>query len=371
MSPALLRHLFLITLVCISSRVATAEPAKAETKKSESPKVLGASETPKVRNVELKYTCEIADVPAGAKTVDLWIPVPVSNERQTVRLLNEKDLGAGRFTTDKKFGNRLYYRRFEVSPAANDAATDKSQAAKTQPIKVELVYDAEVREATVELAKQLVSTKQVTPSEDMAPYLGDTKMIPIKGRITQLARDVNLPDGEPLRAGRRVYDYLVDTMVYNYQAPGAGLGNAVLACDSKTGDCTDYHSVFIGVCRWRGIPADHVFGLPMPPEKPEGNIKFCHCWARFWVKDVGWVPIDASRADKFPADRNYYFGTLGSTWLTIAHGRDVVLEPPQQGEPINMLHGPVAEVDGKPFEVHWLAHYKDRPQAVGSAAGGK
>ncbi len=161
-------------------------------------------------------------------------------------------------------------------------------------------------------------------------------------------------------------------MVYNYKAPGAGVGNAVLACDSKTGDCTDYHSVFIGVCRWRGIPADHVFGLSVPPEKPEGDIRFCHCWARFWVADVGWIPIDASRADKFPADREYYFGTLGSTWLTIAHGRDVVLEPPQQGEPINMLHGPVAEVDGKPFEgVHWLGHYKDLPASASAAAGGK
>ena len=143
-------------------------------------------------------------------------------------------------------------------------------------------------------------------------------MIPIKGRISELARGIDLPEGEPLRAGRRIYDYLVDTMVYNYQAPGAGTGNAVWACDSKTGDCTDYHSVFIGVCRWRGIPADHVFGLTMPPEKSEGDTRNCHCWAQFWVADVGWIPIDASRADKFPEDRDFYFGTLGSTWLTIA-----------------------------------------------------
>ena len=90
MKLALLRHLLSIAIVCISSRVFGAEPAKSETKKSEAPKVLGASETPKARNVELKYRCEIADLPAGAKTVDLWIPIPVSNERQTVRLLNEK-----------------------------------------------------------------------------------------------------------------------------------------------------------------------------------------------------------------------------------------------------------------------------------------
>jgi transglutaminase-like putative cysteine protease len=304
-------------------------------------------ELPKVRNLHLDFSCQIGELPAGAKTVDLWIPIPPSNERQTISLLNEDQLAGGRFTTDKTFGNRLYYQRFD--------ATD------VKPMKVELVYDVEVREETVAAAKQLISSSAEVPSEQFAPYLHETSMIPIKGRITELARNIKLPQGEPLRAGRAIYDHLVSTMVYNYLAPGAGKGNAVWACDSKTGDCTDFHSVFIGVCRWRGIPADHVFGLPLPPEKPEGDAKHCHCWAQFWVSGVGWIPIDASRANKYPRDREYYFGTLGSTWVTLAHGRDVVLEPPQQGPPVNMLHGPVAEVDGRPFaDIRWVAHYKDQ-----------
>ena len=306
-------------------------------------------ELPKARKLHLTFTCQVDKLPPDARTVDLWIPVPPTNERQSIKLLNEKELSAGRFTKDKTFGNQLYYRRFD--------ATDR-----TTPIRVELVYDVDVREKTVDAAKQLIATSDKVPAGEFGPYLREAAMIPIKGRITELARTIKLPGGEPLRAGRAIYDHLVDTMVYNYLAPGAGKGNAVWACDSKTGDCTDFHSVFIGVCRWRGIPADHVFGLPLPPEKPEGDAKHCHCWAQFWVADVGWIPIDASRANKYPKDREYYFGTLGSTWVTLAHGRDVILEPPQQGPPLNMLHGPVAEVDGKPFDVHFVAHYKDRKE---------
>jgi transglutaminase-like putative cysteine protease len=320
-----------------------------------------AQNTPPVRNVHISYTVEIPEVPAGAKTVDLWIPMPSSNDRQTVKWLNESELDGGRVTTDKKFGNRMYYRQFK--PPFRVASDDTDSDAP--PIKVELLYDVEVHEATVPEAKKLVSTKQGRPGRELAPYLGDLSMIPIKGRISQLAGDIKMPKGEPLRAGRAIYDYLVDTMVYNYKAPGAGVGDAVLACDSKTGDCTDYHSVFIGVCRWRGIPADHVFGLPIPPEKPEGDIRYAHCWARFWVDGVGWIPIDASRADKFPEDREYYFGTLGTTWVTLSHGRDVVLEPPQQGKPENMFHAPLAEVDGKPFHgIKWIGHYKDHAQTA-------
>jgi transglutaminase-like putative cysteine protease len=310
-----------------------------------------ADELPKNRKLHVTFTCRLDKLPPGAKTVDLWIPVPPTNERQTIKLLNEKDLAGGRFTRDQTFGNQLYYRRF-------------TGADLQQPIQGVLAYDVDVREATVAAAKQLISTTADVPADELAPYLRETKMIPIQGRITELARTIKLPAGEPLRAGRAIYDHLVDTMVYNYLAPGAGKGNAVWACDSKTGDCTDFHSVFIGVCRWRGIPADHVFGLPLPPDKPEGDAKHCHCWAQFWVQGVGWIPIDASRANKYPKDREYYFGTLGSTWVTLAHGRDVVLEPPQQGPPLNMLHGPVAEVDGVPLDLPFTAHYKARQEVA-------
>jgi transglutaminase-like putative cysteine protease len=333
---------------------------------------------PPVRTVEIKYNCEVGELPENAKSIDLWVPVATSDERQTVRLLNEDQLDGGRFTSDKDFGNRMYYRRYDAPfGTSTNEAGEQVATSGGKPIRLEFVYDVEVHEATVREAKQLISTKQIDPPAEFAPYLGETTMIPIKGRLTRLARGIKLPDGEPLRAGRKIYDYLVDTMVYDYLAKGAGSGDALWACDSKTGDCTDYHSVFIGACRWRGIPADHVFGMPIPPDKPEGAIKYCHCWARFWVADIGWIPIDASRADKFPEDREYYFGTIGSTWVTLAHGRDVILDPPQQGGPVNMFHEPIAEVaiageaGGKPLHVKWHGHYKDLAGVAENAAAAK
>jgi transglutaminase-like putative cysteine protease len=283
--------------------------------------------------------------------------MPSDNERQTVRLVNEEELRNGRVTKDKKFGNHIYYRRFTGGFGEHSETSPKSQA----PIHIELCYDVEFREYTVEAAKKLISTRQVTPGPEMSAYLGPTTMIPIEGRVSELAEQINLPPDEPLRAGRRIYDYLVETMKYNWKAPGAGQGNAVWACDSKTGDCSDFHSVFIGLCRWRGIPADHVFGLTIPPKVGEGTVDNYHCWAQFWVSGVGWIPIDASRANKFPIDREYYFGTLGNTWLTLTHGRDVVLEPPQQGAALNMFEVPYVEIDGQTSHaVRWYGHFKIR-----------
>ena len=111
-----------------------------------------------MRNLRLNFHCEIGELPGDAKTVDLWIPIPPTNERQTIKLLNESELTGGRFTKEKTFGNQLYYRRFD--------ATDR----KT-PMKVELVYDVEVHEATVAAAKQLISTSAEVPTDEFAPYL--------------------------------------------------------------------------------------------------------------------------------------------------------------------------------------------------------
>src|SRR5579883_549899 len=126
-----------------------------------------AGQPPAERRVRLNFICEV-DLPPGAKAVDLWIPVPTSNERQTVKLLNEGELGAGRFTEDKTFGNRLYYRRFEVPPADGNT---RAGAGQSLPMKVELVYDVDVREATVAAAKRLIATSADVPAGKFAPYL--------------------------------------------------------------------------------------------------------------------------------------------------------------------------------------------------------
>ncbi|MDX1931894.1 MAG: transglutaminase domain-containing protein [Capsulimonadales bacterium] len=311
------------------------------------------SQMPKRRSLSVTTTCALTDVPSDARQIDLWIPVFSENDRQTVRLVTT-DLQGGRITRDPKFGNRMLYRRI----------TDPAKELTNGTLTIVLSYEVEIREQVVAAAKTLPSTVKVAPDRALDPYLGDWNLIPIAGPITELAARIDLPKGEPLRAGRRIYDYLIDTMPYNYRAPGAGRGDAVWACDSKTGDCSDYHSVFIGVSRSLGIPADHVFGVPFSPDKPSGETAYYHCWARFWVGGIGWVPVDASEADKHPTERDYLFGSLSTRCLELSHGRDIVLEPRQAGEPLNTFVKPLAEVDGKPFAgVRWSCAYGERTDA--------
>ncbi|MBN8789820.1 MAG: transglutaminase domain-containing protein [Terrimonas sp.] len=300
------------------------------------------------RYVKLTYTTYITNLPAGAKELRWWIPVAVSDERQTVELL-PGDQSTGYITRDAKYNNQILYKKISLAKAnPNDT------------LKVVLNYRLVLNEKNVPEAKHIRPTGANPVNSNMQVYLTDNRLIPLKGPIEKLYQQLKLPE-DPIAAARKTYDYLIDNMVYDYKAPGAGIGDVLWACDSKTGDCSDYHSVFIGVCRYAGIPADHVFGLPLKKGVGKGIVKDWHCWARFYAGKPGWITIDASEADKHPELRDYLFGSLSNLYLTLSHGRDVILSPAQKGTPINIFADPYAEVDGVKFEnVKWLGSFEEQ-----------
>ncbi|MGA9183575.1 MAG: hypothetical protein WB117_21605, partial [Candidatus Acidiferrales bacterium] len=70
---------------------------------------------------------------------------------------------------------------------------------------------------------------------------------------------------------------------------------------------------------------------------------------QFYVQGIGWIPIDASEAWKHPEKRDYYFGATDANRVKMSLGRDIRLNPPQKGDPLNYFVYPYAELDGKPF----------------------
>jgi transglutaminase-like putative cysteine protease len=299
---------------------------------------------PVERIISVTYTCYLTGFPKNGKELSVWIPVPQTDQRQTVEITSA-NLSPGKFTHEKKYGNKMYYRKVNISSfPANDT------------FRITLTYRVRINEKKVPEAQQLSPLPKTMP-HNMKVYVSGNRLIPLDGVVADLTKQLDLP-AQPIPAARQVYDYLINTMVYNYKAPGAGRGDVVWACTNKTGDCSDYHSVFIGVCRNMGIPADHTFGLPLKTGKNE--TKDWHCWASFWVKGPGWITIDASEAAKHPELRDYNFGTLSNMYLTLTHGRDVTLSPSQKGEPLNLFADPYAEIDGKIFEgVKWVVNYKE------------
>lgn len=305
------------------------------------------ADTIETRYITLTYSCYVTGLPAKTRSVDWWIPMPVSDERQKVQLL-QGDQCDGTITRESKYGNQMLYKKLNLK-----------NVKPSDTFTITLNYALQLNEKSVAEAKKTTATTVMRPNDDMQVYLTGTRLIPLEGPVAQLYQQLQLPE-EPIAAARRIYDYLIDNMVYDYKAPGAGFGDVLWACNSKTGDCSDYHSIFIGVCRYAGIPADHVFGLPFKKDIGKGQVKDWHCWARFYAGAHGWVTIDASEADKHPELRDYLFGTLSNLYLTLSHGRDVILSPAQKGQALNIFADPYVEVDGVKFDgVKWTGSFEE------------
>ena len=110
------------------------------------------------------------------------------------------------------------------------------------------------------------------------------------------------------------------------------------------------------MARSQGVPARFIIGFPVPADKTEATISGYHCWAEAYDRRRGWLPLDASEAYK--SKRNdAYFGKIPSDRIEFTVGRDLLLEPPQQGEPLNFFIYPYLEQDGRAVDhVPWHLH---------------
>ena len=184
-------------------------------------------------------------------------------------------------------------------------------------------------------------------ADDPARHLKPTRRIPLDGLIAQIATQESRGLESDRARIRSFYDYVVKNLRYAKHGEGWGQGDAIWACTEKYGNCTDFHSLFLGMARSQGIAARFHIGFPIPADHPSGEVRGYHCWADAWDPDYGWVPFDASeawKAQRFDA----YFGTLPSDRIVFTTGRDLMLEPAQSGPPLNYFIYPYAERNGEP-----------------------
>ena len=191
-------------------------------------------------------------------------------------------------------------------------------------------------------------------------WLAPDSLVPLDDVIRGRAEEVIAGKTTVVEKAQAIYDYTVDNLTYDDTGTGWGRGDIYYACDTKRGNCTDFHAVFIGFARAVGIPAKFEIGFSVPAERGEGEIAGYHCWAEFYVPGFGWVPVDTSEANLHPERRDYFFGALDENRVQFTVGRDLQLNPHQAGGPLNFFIYPYVEIDGKKAEdIEMHFYFKD------------
>ncbi len=202
---------------------------------------------------------------------------------------------------------------------------------------------------TIELRYRVVRKEKSSyppDGEDTSRFLRPEKLVPINQTFRTLAEQATAGKTDDLERAKALYNHILGRMRYDKSGNGWGRGDAVYACDARTGNCTDFHAYFIALSRSIGIPARFAIGATIPANKNEGAIEGYHCWAEFFA-DGRWVPVDISEAWKNPNLADYYFGHNPANRFELTRGRDLIVDPAPASGPINFLAYPLLEMNGK------------------------
>jgi hypothetical protein len=285
---------------------------------------LAAAEPAKVREFNFRYEATITGLKPG-QTARVWLPVPASNEDQKVEIVKRELPAEGKIDKEAKYGNEILY---VEAPAGDDGK-----------VMLAMTYRVKRLEVRGESAKVTDAEREL--------FLQPDKLVPIGGKPTTLLDGKKLPE-DPLMKARLFYDIVNMHMKYSKEGTGWGRGDAEWACDSRFGNCSDFHSLFISLARTHKMPAKFEIGFPLPVKHGKGEIPGYHCWAKFSPDGQKWVAVDISEANKDPSMAEYYFGNLTADRVALSVGRDLTLVPKQAGPPLNFFVYPYAEVEGKP-----------------------
>src|SRR5467141_2984434 len=159
--------------------------------------------SPPTRTFRFAYNFTVKDIPSGAKRVRVWIPVPQTDQHQTVRVLAVKAPVKTRMTQETEYSNRMMYAEIP-NPASG---------------KAEFTHEYKVtrREYSRGDYAQLKRTDQrpSVVSASMSRLIAPDSLIPTDGKIKELAVEVTGSQSGAVAKARAAYDYLFTNMRYD------------------------------------------------------------------------------------------------------------------------------------------------------------
>lgn len=285
---------------------------------------------------------------ASAADAELWIPYPVSDNDQNITDVKVTgDFAASAVYADAADSNPVLYARWDRG------ATSR---------KLTFAFKAERKEV---IRRDFPAREAAWDPADYSRYLKATALSPLDGEVGKLARNITAGKMGVLEKARAIYDWTCENTYRDPKTRGCGEGDVCRLLTRPGGKCADIHSVFVALARAAGVPAREVFGIRMGKREREDISTWQHCWAEFYLPGYGWVPVDAADVRKAmltenlkPEDartqelRAYFWGGIDPYRVKLSTGRDLILNPPQPGGPLNYLMYPYARVGEKVLD--WL-----------------
>ena len=217
-----LAGIILSTMLCAA---ALANPSQA---------VPPAAPPARVRTFKFTYHADIPISNPSAKKFEAWIPLPRDDAFQQVR--------------DLKIETPVHFEIVDQPTNGNRVAHLEASAPIPPLVPITMTFVVTRHE---QAADMVAAARDIPEPSDghFAAYLEPNRLVPLTGRIAQVSSNLSEVDATPLQQARVDYEYVTSIMKYDKSGTGWGRGDAVYACDVRHGNCTDFHSLFIGLAR--------------------------------------------------------------------------------------------------------------------------
>ncbi|HUR29232.1 MAG TPA: transglutaminase-like domain-containing protein [Planctomycetota bacterium] len=302
-------------------------------------------------------------VPPGAKEVRVWMALPQEDEHQEISNLHVDSPFQGWRINHDSMGNRILY--------------VEATAPKEGTYPLTTSFDVTRYEQRQDYDPKNTRPLTDAEKEKFAAELSGNVNVVLSPEVRDLSARILAGEKNPIVASRKLYDWTLKNIDYWVKSPADHKASPVRSSEyclsSKTGNCTDSHSLYAALSRSAGIPTRMLYGSFFKQELDGKDVdQSYHCWIEFFAPEIGWIPLDVAVADIFVGDFNitpengdlvrrttaagytgpdpslvnYYFGNLEPRRVLWAVGRDVVLEPKTVAPTINAMPKAYVEIDG-------------------------
>jgi transglutaminase-like putative cysteine protease len=231
----------------------------------------------------------------------VWLARPADGDLQEISSFSVSPSDASSYQDDQ--GNEILFFRF--------IDTDK----------VHLRCDINVtlwKESGPDL--ELSELHQVDPGK-YERYLKSEPFLEQEDEVIKKTKEVTKGCQSTIEIVRAIFNFVVDNFSYCYPVKRRGVKN--LNINNLKGDCGEYSSLFVTMCRVMDIPAVNKSGFYIAQNGVLGE----HGWASVYVPQIGWFDVDAQFGAQ-EDDPEEYFLKTSDYRLTLVKGFNIPLNPP-------------------------------------------
>ncbi|MCB1184210.1 tetratricopeptide repeat protein [bacterium] len=253
-----MRTRLVITLLAALAAVATTGPAAA---------------TEPVHGTFWYIIDNVTAVDADAEAL-VWVTLPPAWDGQEVTL-GAFDPAPVAILEDPSSGNRIVEWRLRPEPFAAGPAGELHQ--------FYFRYEFTLLASPVHRRGAPESVPAYDRDDPLVKrYTAEEPGLQTDGRIRDLALHLAGDDRDPYRIGRRIYGWVLDNLVF--RPNGAREWDALAILDAREGNCEQFSTLFVALCRSVGIPARTLDNTWLWGGR--------HVFAEIFIPGKGWLPVD-------------------------------------------------------------------------------